>query len=69
VENELARDGSLLGQRVRDELLGEGGDLARGRHPAGGVAAEGFEDHAEVIKVPLRRTQQLGDVPAPELVG
>src|SRR5207245_9394689 len=35
----------------------------------GDVAAEHIEDHVEIEVRPLRRAQQLGDVPTPELIG
>ena len=38
-------------------------------HATGDVAAEDIEKHVEVEVRPLRRTQQLGDVPAPKLIG
>jgi hypothetical protein len=33
------------------------------------IAAEDIEDHVEIEISPLRRTEQLRDIPAPELVG
>ena len=38
-------------------------------HPAGDVAAEDIEDDVQIEVGPLDRTPQLGDVPAPKLVG
>ena len=43
--------------------------LAMRHHPADDVAAEDVEHHVEVVVGPLRRAQELGDVPAPDLVG
>ena len=40
-----------------------------GEHPADHVAAVDVEDHVEVEVGPLRRTQELGDVPGPDLPG
>ena len=52
-----------------DELLGQFGGFPMGDHPAGDVAAEDVEDDVEIEVGPLGRPQQLGDVPAPKLVG
>src|SRR6202171_5949628 len=38
-------------------------------HPARDVAAEHIKDHVEVKVSPLGWSEQLGDVPAPELIG
>src|SRR6266704_3202229 len=49
--------------------LGQLRAFAHGHHPAGDVAAEDIEDHVEIKVGPLGGPQQLGDVPAPELIG
>src|ERR1035437_2931973 len=38
-------------------------------HPAGDVAAEDIQDDVEIEVGPLGGSEQLGDVPAPELIG
>src|SRR4051794_18449820 len=38
-------------------------------HPAGNVTAEDIEHDVKIEVSPLDRTAQLGDVPAPKLVG
>ena len=44
--------------------------LSPGRdHPADDVAAEDVEDHVEIEVGPLGRTEEFGDVPAPDLIG
>ena len=51
-----------------DETTGQRRVLPVGDHPADRVAAEDVEHDVEVEVRPLRRPQQLGDVPAPGLV-
>ena len=57
----LALDGLL------NEPLGQLGRFPIRQHPAHHVAAENVEDHVEVKVSPLGRSQQLGDVPRPDL--
>jgi hypothetical protein len=52
-----------------DELLGQFGAFPWSNHPAGDVATEDVQDHVEVEVGPLGWAQQLGDIPAPQLVG
>ena len=59
---------SCFGAGRGDELLGQGGGLAGGDHPADRVPAVDVEDHVEVVVGPFRRAVQLGDVPGPDLV-
>src|SRR6266446_1549369 len=68
VKRELPFDDSLLVVGLADEALGQGRTLVGSHHPADHVAAEDVEDHVEVEVGPLRRTHQLGDVPAPDFV-
>jgi hypothetical protein len=49
--------------------LAKGGTLVAAQHPADDVAAEDVEQHVEVVVGPLDRAEELGDVPAPDLVG
>jgi hypothetical protein len=65
----LTRQDALFGATVFDEPLGQFGTLAHRDHPAGDVAAKNIEDDVEVEVGPLGRPEQLGDVPAPELIG
>ena len=58
----------LLGAGRRDELLGQGGGLAGGDHPADRVPGVDVQDHIQVVVRPFRRAVQLGDVPRIDLV-
>ena len=58
----------LLRARLRDEPLGERRRFLRRRPSSHGVAAEDVEDHVQVEVRPLRRSEQLRDVPGPQLV-
>ena len=69
VDRELPRYDALLCDGLLDELLGHVGRLAVLDHPADHVAAEDVQDDIQVKVGPLRRSEQLGDIPAPELVG
>src|SRR5437867_10344753 len=69
VDDELARADLLLLAGVLDEPFGEGRVLLPREHPSGNVAAEDVKDHVEVEVGPLHRTEQLADVPRPDLVG
>src|SRR5438046_10339036 len=69
VNRELIAADALPGARRADELLGERGVLTLRHHPADHVAAEHVEHDVQVEVGPLRRAEQLGDVPAPQLVG
>ena len=51
-----------------DETTGQRRVLPVGHHPADRVAAEDVEHDVEIEVRPLRRPQQLGDVPGPGLV-
>ena len=69
MDGELAGLDILFAAGFLDELLGQFRAFAGRDHPAGDVAAEDIEDDVEIEVGPLGRTQQLGDVPAPELIG
>lgn len=69
VDVELAGGNPMLADGFPDEPLGQFGALPGSHHPAGDVAAEDVEDDIEIEAGPLGRAQQLGDVPAPKLVG
>ena len=58
-----------LTHRLANQPLGQVFAFAAGQHPAHHVAAEDVEDHVEVEVRPLRRPQQLGDIPGPDLIG
>jgi hypothetical protein len=59
----------MFGNRIGDQLFGKMGRFTQSDHPAHDVAAEDIEDHVQVIAAPLDRAFELGDVPAPDLVG
>ena len=59
----------LLGAGFGDEQFGQGARLAVGDQPTDDVAAEDVEHDVQVVVGPLRRAQQLGNVPTPDLVG
>jgi len=69
MQRELSGSDVLFCTALLDQTLGQLRTFAHGHHPAGDVAAEDIEDHVEIKVGPLRRAQQLGDVPAPELIG
>src|SRR4051812_12587490 len=52
-----------------DQTFGQRGLLAVGDHPADHVAAVDVEDDVQVEVRPLGGAEQLGDVPAPDLIG
>ena len=60
---------SLRELMLLDKALGQFGTLPMGDHPADDLATEDVEDDVEIEVGPLRRPQELGDLPAPELVG
>ena len=68
MERELARLNAVLRAGLADEALGQGGALVGREHPADHVPAEDVEDDVEIEVRPLRRTQELRDVPAPDFV-
>src|SRR5260370_29293312 len=52
-----------------DQSMGQLRTFAISDHPAGNVAAEHVQDHVEIKIVPFCWSEQLADVPAPELIG
>ena len=68
VDRELAGDDALLLAGLADQALREGCAFVTREHPAHHVAAEDVEDHVQVKVGPLGRTQELRDVPGPDLV-
>jgi hypothetical protein len=69
VHGELTALNVVFGAGILDETLGQFSAFPRGDHPAGDVTAEDVEDDVEIEVSPLGRAEQLGDVPAPELIG
>ena len=69
VEHQRPGSDSLLFDGVGDQPPGQLCRLAMGDHPTHHVAAVDVEDDVEVVVGPLRGAEQLGDVPAPSLVG
>ena len=69
VDGELPAVDALAGARLADERLGQRRTLAMRDHPADDVPAEHVEHDVQVEVGPLRRAEQLGGVPAPQLVG
>src|SRR5439155_1069029 len=69
MERELARRDPLSPAALLDQLSRQGRAFLVSDHPANDVPAEDVQDHVEVEVGPLRRPEQLGDVPAPHLVG
>ena len=68
MDAQLAAGDALLGAGRGDQLLGQDGGFAGGDHPADDVAAENVEDDVQVEVGPLGPPEELGDVPAPQLV-
>jgi hypothetical protein len=69
VKGELVLHDPLFLAGVLDEALGEFRTLAWGHHPADDITAEDIQDDVEVEVRPFGRSEQLGDVPTPKLVG
>ena len=69
MQRELARWDGLFLATFLDQSLGQFGTFAHRDHPTRDVAAEDIEDHVEIKVGPFRWSEQLGDVPAPELIG
>src|SRR5579863_1847848 len=69
MNGELAGRNLVLADSFLNELLGQFGALLVGDHPASNVAAKDVNDDVKIEVGPLDRTAQLGDVPAPKLVG
>src|SRR6267154_1337084 len=69
MQRELAALDVLFRATLFDQPLGQLGALAHRHHPPGDIAAEDIEDHVEIEVSPLGWSEQLGDVPTPELLG
>jgi hypothetical protein len=69
VDGELTGGDLMLADGLLDESPGQFGAFLVRHHPAGDVPAEDVEDDVEVEVGPFGRTEQLGDVPTPKLVG
>src|SRR5258706_4824669 len=69
VDREFAFVDRVLAAGLADQLARELGALAARQHPADGVATEDVEDDVEMEVVPFLGTEELGDVPRPDLVG
>jgi hypothetical protein len=65
VDGQLITGDPLPGAGLADEPLGERGALAMGHHPTDDVPAEDVKHDVEVEVGPLRRPEELRDVPAP----
>ena len=69
MKGELVALDALALTGLANQLLGETGGLSMRDHPADDLSAEDVENHVEVVIGPLRWAVELGDVPAPELIG
>ena len=52
-----------------DQFLSQKSLFPAGYHPADDVAAENIEDHVKVKVGPFDRSQELVDIPKPDLIG
>jgi hypothetical protein len=68
VDGQLITRDPLPGARLADEPFGERGALPMGHHPADDVPTEDVEHDVQVEVGPLGRPEEIGDVPAPQLV-
>src|SRR6266702_4474480 len=68
VHRELSAPDRLLFRARLDQLLGERCRLPVRHHPAHHVTAEDVQEHVQVEVGPLRRAQELGDIPGPDLI-
>ena len=69
MERELTRPDALFLAALLDQSLGQFRAFAISDHPAGDVTTEDIEDDVQIEVRPFRGTEQLGDIPAPELIG
>jgi hypothetical protein len=69
MNGQLPGSNALLRAGFPDQLLRQRRTLPTGDHPADGITAEDVQDDVEVEVSPLGWTQQLGDVPRPDLIG
>ena len=68
MEGQLPGRNRLLGDGLGDQAFSQVGLLAVGDHPADHVAAVDVEDDVQVVVGPRGWAEQLGDVPAPDLI-
>ena len=68
VDRELITMDAFLDERLADESFGKVLGFPVGEHPPHDVSAVDVEDHVEVVVGPLGRSQELRDVPGPDLV-
>jgi hypothetical protein len=68
VNGELIGCDVLALATLGDQDLGQRGRFLASQQPADDVAAKDVEQHVEVVVRPLDGAQELGDVPAPDLV-
>ena len=66
---ELPRQNVLTFTGLSDQFVRQTRQLSMRDHPANHIATENVEDHVEVKVGSLRWTVQLGDIPAPQLIG
>ena len=69
VHRELTGRDVLRTAGVLDQPLGQFGAFAVGDHPTDDVATKNIQDDVKMIDGPFHGAAQLGDVPAPQLVG
>ena len=69
VDRQLITADALLDERLANQSFGEMLGFPAGQHPSHDVPAVDVEDDVEVVVGPLRRSEQLRDVPRPDLIG
>jgi hypothetical protein len=69
MDGQLVEIDALLADAVSQQPLDQRRRLSRGQHSVDHIAAVDVEDDVEVVVGPLHRTQQLGDVLRPHLIG
>jgi len=69
MDSQLIRLDVLTQASGSDQFFGQTGRFALGDQPADHIAAENIQDVVQKILSPLGRTEQLGNIPAPQLVG
>jgi len=68
MDRQLPRLDALLLDGFVNYPLGQNRRFPASDHPAHHVTAEDVQNHVEVKVGPLRWTQQLGDIPGPNLI-
>ncbi len=69
MQRQRAGDDAMQGHCVADQLFGQYRAFAVGDHPAHDVATVDVQNHVKMEAGPLRGSLELGDVPAPHLIG